>query len=486
MTSKVGSGQRLGMKDAFALGAAASVATVVMGVARGKIAAVLLGPEGLGQVGDVTQAISLLFVPITMLSGPALVRAVAIAHKADDPDSVRTAYRTVMTAVPVAGALGVVAALLAGPWLVNMPTSVALPMLAVASLAVATKGVYGLQRQILIGLGDIRRATVLSLMHAAAALPAMLGGTLLFGGLGYLGGPAVATLAAMLLAGFLLARSAPGVDWSLRPEVDRDLVRDSAKIGTAVLVNNLTMQAMLVAIRWQLAEQGGQALNGQFHAAWAIGSIQVNNLLMALGQFIFPRYAAATGRDELAREITEATSFMLRVTPAVVFLALAFRDVALRLLFSSDFLASGPLVSCLLIGSISRVVHWNQNGPLLYRSRVVPAVINQCVSVATTLLLCVWLLPTWGLLGVGLAFLYSQIQIAFVSAFVLRQVEGVPIGWRALAVSTATTAAAALLAVVAETHVAGQLALGAIGLVLGWRGGLHHWFWTRVRRRLPW
>jgi len=472
------------MADAFALGAAASVATLLLGLGRGKLAAVFLGPVGMGVVGDITQATQLMFVPITMLAGPALVSVIAKAHKADDAISVSKAHRTVMTALPLAGVVGILAAVSVGPLLVNLDGASAMPLLLIAGIAMATKGIYGVQRQILIAMGDIRRATLLSLVNSTLVLMFVTLGVLVLGVKGYLAFPIMGFAIAILMAARLLRKSASGVDWRLRPYLDAALLKESFRIGIVVLINDLTMQGTLVAIRWLLTSTGGQAQSGLFHAGWAVGNIHINTLLMALGQFVFPRYAAATDTAELTKEVESATAFMLRFTPPIIFLALGTRDFALRILFSEEFLACGPMLSCLLITALWKVVHWNQSGPLLYRGHVRAAVFLRLLGTTTLVGLCWILVPQYGLLGVGIASIYNAAQSTVASALALHVTEGVPFQTRHLMVSSAWAISAGMLALGAEMYPLTNIVLVAVGTGLSWHTGLHRWLWRKVRARL--
>ena len=82
----------------FALvGAVASVANVLLSVARSKLVAVKVGPAGLGMVAEVTQVLSLAGVIATVASGPALLKWLSEAVRDKDEEGIQKSESGIQT-----------------------------------------------------------------------------------------------------------------------------------------------------------------------------------------------------------------------------------------------------------------------------------------------------------------------------------------------------------------------------------------------------
>ncbi len=472
------------MADAFALGIAASAANLLAGFGRGKIASVFLGPAGLGAASEVNQVVALFFVPATILTGPALVAAVAKAHDGGDHERLATAYQTIRIGLGVSGLVALLLMAAAAPWLVHLDRNTAIALLALAGLGMFVKSFHAANRQVLVAAGALRHATVLSLVTSMVLFASAWAGTASFHLAGYVGAVLAAMVVAFPLSSWMTGQVLPSLQHSRALLFDRELFAESIRIGGAVLFNQITEQGMLLVLRWRLIETGGLELNGLFHAAWAVGNIHLDTLLLSLGQFVFPRYAKAKSTAELTREVQNATTFMLRMAPPVILAALALRDVGLTLLFTREFLGAGPAVSLILVGAFSKAVTWNQTGPLLYRGHVAAAILVRSVMVVTFLGLSLLLLEPVGLEGVGIAYAYAHFQSMWVSAFVLQHVEGVRVRWSQNATATAWLFGGLVSMWLTEQGPGGQVTVLVFAVVVAWRSGLANWALAKVRRRI--
>src|SRR5262249_6873907 len=139
------------------------------------------------------------------------------------------------------------------------------------------------------------------------------GGTYAFGVRGQLAATAAAALLTWPLSIVLAQRAYPSLRMTPRPRIRRDVLRAAFAVGASMLLATLAQQLSLSATRWALDRHGGTEANGQFQAAWLIGTNYLTVVLGSLGSVIFPRYAAAQDPEALAAIVDEAGHFVMRV-----------------------------------------------------------------------------------------------------------------------------------------------------------------------------
>ncbi|MCI0574525.1 MAG: oligosaccharide flippase family protein [Myxococcaceae bacterium] len=432
----------------------------------------MLGPSGVGVTAEVTQYIALLSTPVTVVAGAALSSRLAEAHARQDVAASRRSYSTALSAMLLLSVVGGLLSTLVvgralGPelghasWLYGMLGAVGL----FGGIVVSVPGV------VLTAHGELK--SLLRINLCAAVLPALatMGCISLWGLTGQFLSLALAPLIMVFVTVPLAVRTLPDFPWSPIWALDRGYLWTAVRLGGVTLLAGLLQQAVLVLIRNLLDQQGGNALVGQFQAAWTVGATYFGVVLGGLGSFAFPRYAAAATQEELTREVSEAGRFVLRVAPPIVFVAIFLADIVIEFLYSGRFAPSTRLLSWQFVGDVSKALSWVFGGALLYRGKVratVAAEVFYVTVFGAGALVCV---PRWGLEGVGFAYVGAYIAFLLLVSWLLKRECGVsgrsPQLWQMLGL---TLAAACLVVAGRSWPAARLLALLAAG-IWWWRAG---------------
>lgn len=120
----------------------------------------------------------------------------------------------------------------------------------------------------------------------------------------------------------------------------------------------LTVPTSLILVRNILISQVGWEAAGQWQAVWKISEVYLGVITMALGTYYLPRLSSLIGSAAIIDEIHRTTRIIL---PIVAFLALCvylLRDVAIWLLFTSEFYAARDLFAVQLLGDVIKVASW--------------------------------------------------------------------------------------------------------------------------------
>jgi PST family polysaccharide transporter len=470
--------------DAAALGLLSSGAAVVLGIARSKVTALVLGPSGVGVSSEILQVVALAQTPVAIFTGTALLGRLARARADDDHAAIDRAYDASWTLAAVTALVCSVCGTLASLWVLPSTWARSVFLLTVLGAAgAAITALAGIVNQTLVAFERLRVLAWIGVATAGVQTTLVVTGTWLWG----LRGQFVALAIAPLLAfGFALraaARRGPRRRWLPRLSFDRDFAREATALGTTSLVAAAGLQLSLLVIRVELDKRGGPALTGQFQAAWAIGSGYFGFVLGSLGNYSFPRFAAAKDAESLAAEVDHATAFVLRIAPPLVLMMIALREPIVRALYSHRFDEAVPLMGIMMAGDLARAVLWAVHGPMLLRGQLRAYLLVELLGVAVLGLGSALLIPRFGVRGPGIAYVGTYVALAPFAALVLRRSTGARVHarpiWMAVAMSLAL-AGSSLLGEGLWT----RLALLTAAIVWGAVGGLFRAVASRVRGKL--
>jgi enterobacterial common antigen flippase len=476
----------VGMGTAAALGVFSSAASLVFSVLRSKITALVLGPDGIGKAAEVLQIVTMANLPATMMTGPALVSSVAEAARRDDRVEVERIARTAMTMALAASIVGGIIAVIAGYWLLPAPWGrSAWPFTILAALAAVFTVVFAISQQVLTAHARLVRLTVLRFLVMGSGSVLLIAGTFFFGLSGQFVAMAVAAAVSVPIAAFALRGELGFFALPSRSRfLDLAFVKRALAVGATAFIAGCAGQGVLFTVRWTLEAHGGPHANGQFQAAYAIGTTYFGIVLDGIGTYVLPRYAAARTPAELAREMDAAASFVFRMAPPAIFAAIAMRGLLVRALYSHRFDEANELVGLQMVADMSRTIAWVQASPLLYRNRIRAFLITEAFAAVLVAGASVVLVPIIGLNGVGYAYILMYTAYAVVTGIAVSRSCDVPFEGRRLVITLALTAAAYVVLRLTNLHEAVRWVVLA-GVLVAWkRNGVLDAVWTKVRGKL--
>lgn len=339
----------------------AQVFTILIGIVRAKIAALFLGPLGVGLNGLFTSPLGVIS-SISSLGIPfSAVRDISHANENGDEKSIAQVILTFRRWVWFTGALGFSATLCLAPWLSewsfgNRDYTWAFCIL---SLTVFLSAVSGGQLGLLRGMRkmkDMALATViggfLSLLIAVplywmygvdGVVPAILGG-------------AVATLL---------------ISWSFSRRVKLVSVCQSWRetfiagksmvaLGILITVAGIVTQIVGWVIYVFVGRVGGIEEVGLYAAGWGITNQYVGMVFSAMGADYLPRLSGVRDDNGKIREYAnqQAEIAVLILAPILVAF-MACLPLVVWILFTNEFLAIIPFVQWMLAGMLLKAVSWS-------------------------------------------------------------------------------------------------------------------------------
>jgi PST family polysaccharide transporter len=385
----------------------ASALNIVVGLVRTKVAAVLLGPAGVGLIGLLQSVMATGSTVATLGFDTAGTRQIAEANGRTDDAAVAAARRGLFW-----GALGL--ALLGGAVLWMLRGVVAQAALGDAArsgevawlaLGVALTVAAGSQSALLTGLrriGDLARMSVLSAVLASAL---GVGALWIWGQQAVLVFVLAGPLANVVLGHVFVSRL-PRIVAPATPL--RELAgqwRALARLGAAFMVAGLVGTAGQLVVRTLVQRELGVEALGHFQAAWAISMTYIGFILSAMGADYYPRLTAAIHDLKAANRMVNQQVDVAVLLAAPVFLAmLGLAPLIIEVLYSARFAEAAVVLRWQVLGDVLKVVSWPLGFVLLAsgdgRTFMLTEILGIGVFVAVT-----WLgLPLIGIEATGIAF----------------------------------------------------------------------------------
>jgi O-antigen/teichoic acid export membrane protein len=386
----------------------ASVVNVLISLVRVKVAAVLLGPAGVGLIGLFSNLMATAANMAALGMGTVGTRQVAEAAGREDPHAVVVTRRALFwgtLAMAIVGALAF--------WLLREPLATYVlsnPKLSGEvgwlALGVGLTVATGSQVALLNGLRRIGDLARLSMYSAALATALGVGALLLWHEKGLLVYLLLTPVASFVVGHWYVARL-PKV--KAPPTPMREMAQQwgtLARLGMAFMFAGLALTAGQLVVRTLVQRELGAEALGLFEAAWVISMTYIGFVLRAMGTDYYPRLTAVihdhTAVNKLVNEQTEVA--LLLAGP--VFLAmLGLAPWVIELLYSSRFTGAATVLRWQILGDMLKVASWPLGFIILAAGDGRTFMVTETLAIMLYAVF-VWLgLPYLGLQATGIGFL---------------------------------------------------------------------------------
>ncbi|GAA4010228.1 oligosaccharide flippase family protein [Sphingomonas humi] len=398
----------------------ATVATILIGIVRTKILALLSGPEGIGLLGILTNVSGL----VTTIAGFGLAAAaVRDLSSADTPLRKAEVRRALWAGSLPLAAIG---ALLL--WIFRGPVSglaagsgdFAL-LIGLSGIAVLFGVAAAAQQAVLQGLQRIWALGVVRVGSALGATLLAIPAVWWFGNAGMVVAVIAVPLAACLTAVPFLPRGDVKAGRFRLGPVARD-IRSMAALGGALTLTGAVQMLTLAAVRTIVVQQDGLEQAGLLQAVFAITTMNITLVLGAMSADYFPRLSAARGGDEESRGIVNNQLHVALLFGAPLTIAMvAGAPLVLSLLYSSQFAGAEAMLRWQVIGDLVKIPCWALGFVLLARGDRKAYVAVELLFAAVYVAAAFALVPRLGLAGTGVAYLLAYLAYGLVIAVLCRR-----------------------------------------------------------------
>nr|WP_281356626.1 O-antigen translocase [Parvibaculum indicum] len=460
------------MRSSSIMGAA-SMLNILSGLVKMKVAALLLGPAGVGLIGIYQNLMQTASTVSALGFNNIGTRQVASASAAGEDDALLLVRQALLWGTVGLALIGAGVVWLTSPWIARriLDDPGAAGDVAWLGLGVALTVAAGSQTAYLTGLrriGDVARVNVLSGVAAA---------TLGILAIWLWGHPGVLVLVLMVpttgfLAGhwFVSRLEQPAGRQPTAAELAGEW-RKLALLGAAFMLSALAMTVAQLAVRSLVQHRLGVDALGQFQASWSIGMIYLTLILGAMATDYYPRLAGAIAdHASAARIVNEQTEVALLLIGPVLLAMLSLAPWVIHLLYSAEFATASGILRWQILGDILKVVTWPLGFVVLSMGAGRVFILSQSLG-ALAMVGVTWAaLPLMGVTATGVAFIamYAVIlPINFVAARVWLAFRWTP---TVLIQVCVLTLAAVLVTVLARRS---DMLAAAVGVPLSLGFGIH-------------
>lgn len=389
--------------------AASTLVKIAAGLLVVKMLALAFGPAGVGQAGNFRQLVTVLGV----LAGAGIFNGVTkyVAEYQQDPAQLRAVTGTASSMV--------------------LGFSLLLALVFLLFAAPVSRALFGHEEyqqviravaflQFGIAWANLLLAIVKGFRDAAGNAAALIGGSLI-GVAGWfvcyrLGGYSGA-LIGLALVPALLVIPAIIVLWRrgrlplgyLLPAWQPAFARQLGKFTVMALITSVTLPVAWMMMRNQLAAQAGWEQVGLWQGVSTISDAYLQFITASFTVWLLPTLSRLQHKEEIAREILKALRFVLPAVAAVSFCVWLLRDVAIWLLFSSQFTAMRDLFVWQLAGDVLKVGCYVFGYLVIAKASLRFYLLAEVSQFVLLMGFSRWLIPLHGAAGAAQAYLATYV-----------------------------------------------------------------------------
>ncbi len=392
-----------------------SVTSIIAGLLKMKVAAVLLGPAGVGLIGLYVSLMQTASLLASLGLGSVGAREISQANAEGQGEAVSRKKRVLFLGATVLAFLGTLFFWILSDWITGAVFADDMRSRNVAWLALGVGFLVAAASQtaLLTGLrriGDLARVNIGSAVTGAA-----LGAFSLWywGEAGILPLVLATPVAAFVLGHVYVSRLKIHHD-DARLDLRSTVAEWSSmvRLGVAFMLSGLVLTMAHLLIRTMVQRELGVDALGHFQAAWAIGMQYLGFVLGAMGTDYFPRLTAEIKQPEQAvRLVNEQTEVALLLCAPLLLFMLGFAPWIIHLLYSAEFTPAVDVLRLQILGDVLKVMSWPAGFILLAVGAGKTFFLIQLFSVSVFVVTTLLGLPIIGLPAAGIAFLAMYIVL---------------------------------------------------------------------------
>lgn len=372
-----------------------------------KIAALILGAEGIGVMGILNSSLNMLKTGCGLGISDSAVRDVSEAYGADDTEKFSTIIVVVNKVVLFTALLGFLITLVLSPWLSQWAFNVSQYTLSYVFLAFAVAlAVYSEgQLAILKGMRRMRDLAKATVAGSAAGLIVAIPFYYIWGVGGIAPALIVVSLCSFLFSNYYVRK----IKYNRQQLSLKSVFRKSkpmVTMGIALMLGNFIAYLFDIIISSYMTRHGGLAYVGYYHAGALIVGGYFGIVISAMSTDYYPRISAINKDNKLLEQELnrQSESGLVLIYPLVV-LFIFLSDLFIKILYDSSFEVANQFINIALIGTIIILVS-NCMGMILLAKQTTKLFLWSVICQRTVLIfIYIILYKHFGLRGLGFAYI---------------------------------------------------------------------------------
>lgn len=403
------------LKANFSMGSATAV-RFILGIVKTKLAAVVIGAEGVGVIGLISQLqnFSVSLSSLSIANG--LSRVISHTKEGGDPKATKAVLNTAFTllllfnvvfVIALLFSLGLLSTALLGQrenYHFLIPMLVSVPVHAFIA-ALATPIFFGNQRIL-----DHTKASIIGALVEIILFVFLLR---FYGIQGALWAIAAGLGAWLLSATYLINKFYP-VRSILHLHVSKKVTSDLFSTASVMIVVGLVSYGTSILIRSHLIKLIGPDAGGIYHVAVVFSSLYMPFLTNAIWARFHPRVSAQGLTPDTKREWSEAILYMAAFGSVAQVGISCFSSIAIPILYTKEFLQATRYVATFMLGDYFFLLSQPCIAVFLARRQNKLYVLTSLAYSAVVLVGTFTLSENYGIIAASVSYLAGSMLIAFV------------------------------------------------------------------------
>lgn len=424
MATKESSSKKQILKSSAIVGGASFI-TILIGLVKVKVLAVLLGPTGIGLMGILTTIMGTGATFFGMGLGTSGVRELVLNN--ESTDNLGLVRKALFSANVILGLLATLTIFLfkerLSEWFFQSPDyQYAISIIAVG---VFFSLISGSQTTLLQGL---RKITDLAKVKVIGAFTATFIGLLFIWILGESGVPFFVIsvpLVTCLVAFYFCLKLPKTTSSSIAIKQLSIQWRSMFTLGFAFMLTGLLGTGSQLIVRYILNEELSMEAVGYFQSAWQISMTYITFVLGAMAADYYPRLTQTIHDKDAANRLVNEQAEIAIVFAAPVLLAMiTFAPLVISLLYSKEFLDSVEILRWQVFGDALKILSWPLGFIILAKGYSKLFFITELIWHASYILFVYCGIEYFGVEITGYAFAASYLVYIFVVYFSSMEVNG--------------------------------------------------------------
>ncbi|EGQ9189635.1 O-antigen translocase [Vibrio cholerae] len=390
---------------------------MAMGFVIAKVVAIYTGPTGMAMLGQVQSMVGALNGVINAPVGSGVVRYTA-EKKDQGFEACAPWWRAAVQSVVIISAFTIPSGLLLAEHISNwLFQDTALAWVVMATVCVLPLSAIGtLCNSIINGQQLYRRYVGLGMLSAVISGCVML--TMIV--MANIQGALLAAAVQAALIGLVMLIANLRQPWFRLKywwgTTDPDARRSIGGYMLMAITSALTVPISLILVRTILIQQVGWEAAGHWQAVWKISEVYLGVISMALGTYYLPRLSSLISVEAIGEEINKTALVILPIVAMMAFCVYLLRDLAIWIIFTSDFTAARDLFAIQLCGDVVKTASLLYAYPMLSRGATKWFITIEVLFSTTFVILTYIFVGYVGIKGATIAYLVNY-SICFLTIF---------------------------------------------------------------------
>lgn len=180
------------------------------------------------------------------------------------------------------------------------------------------------------------------------------------------------------------------------------------RVGIFIVLASILTTFSFFLVRAFLSKNAGLESVGLFQAAWTITNVYLMLILKSMGSDFYPRLCAVvTDNAKTKQLINEQTYIVLIVAVPMIVSLLLFSKIALSLLYSSEFDGAASILNWQILGTFFKVLSWPLGFILLAKGKGLIYFFSETLFLILYIGSMYCLFPFYDFDSVGIAYLIA-------------------------------------------------------------------------------